>query len=131
MKKLSTEKLPNFLNDEKFKWFAVVIGLLQLVTIILGFIVHFMVGIVLLVTFIITVLSLYYLAKKISTETHKYITDLSYRIKRGEQEALIKMPIGILLFNEEYEVQWTNPYLQNYFGYQEVLGKKLMKLIKN
>ena len=130
MKKLSIEKLPNFLNDNKFKWFAVVIGLLQLVTIALGFFVHFMVGIVLLVAFIITVLALYHLAKKLSIETHKYITDLSYRIKRGEQEALIKMPIGILLFNEDYEVQWTNPYLQNYFGHQGVLGKKINEIDK-
>lgn len=65
MEKLSIEKLPNFLNDNKFKWFAVVIGLLQTVTIILGFFVHFTIGIVLLVAFIITVLSLYYLAKKL------------------------------------------------------------------
>ena len=46
---------------------------------------------------------------------NKYISDLSYRIKKGEQEALIQMPIGILLYNEAQEIQWTNPYLLKYF----------------
>lgn len=71
---------------------------------------------------------LIYSIKTITVETNKYIADLSYRIKRGEQEALIKMPIGILLYNEEYELQWTNPYLQLYFGNQEVLGKKIKEI---
>lgn len=130
MEKLSQEKLPKFLNDDKFKWFAVGIGLLQLVTIVLGFLTHIALGIILTVVFAVTVVLLYDMAKKISVETTKYIADLSYRIKRGEQEALIKMPIGILLFNEEYEVQWTNPYLQNHLGYQEVLGKKINEVDK-
>ena len=125
MKKLSQEKLPKFLNDDKFKFIAVGICLLQLLTIVLGFMTHIAIGIALIVIFIVVVVLLYNTAKEITVETNKYIADLSYRIKRGEQEALIKMPIGILLFNEDYELQWMNPYLQTHLGYQEVLGKKI------
>lgn len=125
MKKLSQEKLPKFLNDDKFKFIAVGICLLQLLTIVLGFMTHIAIGIALIAIFIVVVVLLYNTAKEITVETNKYIADLSYRIKRGEQEALIKMPIGILLFNEDYELQWMNPYLQTHLGYQEVLGKKI------
>ena len=55
MKKLSQEKLPKFLNDDKFKFIAVGICLLQLLTIVLGFMTHIAIGIALIVIFIVVV----------------------------------------------------------------------------
>lgn len=51
----------------------------------------------------------------ITANTNKYISNLAYRIKRGEQEALIKMPVGILIYDDQMNVEWTNPYLAQYF----------------
>ena len=62
---------------------------------------------------------------EIGKDTNRYISDLSYRIKHGEQEALIEMPVGIVIFSKSDEIEWVNPYLQNYFGDQIVLGKKI------
>lgn len=124
-KKLPHEKLPSFLKDEKLRIATFVLSGLLVLIVILAFFAKFYIGLALSVLFIIVLLLLYYSMKKITVETNKYIADLSYRIKRGEQEALIKMPIGILLYNEKYEVQWTNPYLQLYLGKKEVLGKKI------
>ncbi|KRL01648.1 phosphoesterase, DHH family protein [Liquorilactobacillus capillatus DSM 19910] len=67
----------------------------------------------------------FFTLKEITEDTNEYISDLSYRIKRGEQESLIKMPIGILFLSEKDEIEWINPYLQKYFGKNEVLGKKI------
>lgn len=124
-KKLSQEKLPEFLNDKKIQIIIAIIATLQLGTIILGFFANFEIGLALLVIFIVVLFLLYDLLKKLTIENKKYISDLAFRIKRGEQEALIKMPIGILLFNENLQLQWINPYLQSHLGYQEVLGKQL------
>ncbi|SIN91774.1 c-di-AMP phosphodiesterase, consists of a GGDEF-like and DHH domains [Carnobacterium alterfunditum] len=124
-KKLSQEKLPEFLNDKKIQIIITIIATLQLGTIILGFFANFGIGLALLVIFIVVLFLLYDLLKKLTIENKKYISDLAFRIKRGEQEALIKMPIGILLFNENLQLQWINPYLQSHLGYQEVLGKQL------
>ncbi|WP_373470691.1 DHH family phosphoesterase [Carnobacterium alterfunditum] len=124
-KKLSQEKLPEFLNDKKIQIIIAIIAALQLGTIILGFFANFGIGLALLVIFIVVLFLLYDLLKKLTIENKKYISDLAFRIKRGEQEALIKMPIGILLFNENLQLQWINPYLQSHLGYQEVLGKQL------
>jgi len=82
-----------------------------------------------LVIFLVFLSLLYFFSQRLIEKINKYIEDLSYRIKRGEQEALIKMPIGIILFDEEYKVQWTNPYFQSHIGYQEeVLGKKIEEI---
>ncbi|MEK6190506.1 MAG: DHH family phosphoesterase [Carnobacterium alterfunditum] len=124
-KKLSQEKLPEFLNDKKIQIIIAIIVALQLGTIMLGFFVNFGIGLALLVIFIVVLFLLYDLLRKLTIENKKYISDLAFRIKRGEQEALIKMPIGILLFNENLQLQWINPYLQSHLGYQEVLGKQL------
>jgi len=124
-KKLSQEKLPEFLNDKKIQIIIAIIVALQLGTIMLGLFVNFGIGLALLVIFIVVLFLLYDLLKKLTIENKKYISDLAFRIKRGEQEALIKMPIGILLFNENLQLQWINPYLQSHLGYQEVLGKQL------
>ena len=75
----------------------------------------------------VTVGIFYFAFTKLEKQTAKYLDDLSFREDRGEQEALINIPIGLLLYsnNEEHTVQWVNPKLQNYFGKQDLIGKDL------
>ncbi|MER1955012.1 MAG: DHH family phosphoesterase [Desemzia incerta] len=127
--KLTDEKLPQFLKNENVKISVGVLILMQLVIIILGFFSNISIGLVMLIIFLVFLSLLYVFSQRLIEKINKYIEDLSYRIKRGEQEALIKMPIGIILFDEEYKVQWTNPYFQSHIGYQEeVLGKKIEEI---
>jgi len=56
---------------------------------------------------------------------NRYIADLSFRINRGEQEALIDMPVGVMIFGDNDAIEWVNPYLQQYFGDQAVLSKRM------
>lgn len=61
--------------------------------------------------------SLYYSIqseKHLLNEREEYITTLSHRIKRVGEEALLEMPIGIALYNESYQIDWTNPYLNQF-----------------
>ena len=44
-------------------------------------------------------------------ETEEYISTLSYRLKKVGEEALLEMPIGIMLINDDYYIEWTNPLL--------------------
>ena len=39
----------------------------------------------------------------------EYIATLSYRVKKVGEEALMEMPIGIMLINDDYYIEWTNP----------------------
>ena len=75
----------------------------SLAVILLGFIWYFewIIGAILTV---LLVLSFYYsikVEKELSVETEEYISTLSYRVKKVGEEALLEMPIGIVLFNEE------------------------------
>ena len=58
-------------------------------------------------------------------EMEKYISTLSYRVKKVGEEALMEMPIGIMLINEEYYIEWTNPYLSSCFDEVTLVGRSL------
>ncbi|WP_445506490.1 DHH family phosphoesterase [Niallia sp. 03190] len=58
-------------------------------------------------------------------ETEEYITTLSYRVKKVGEEALMEMPIGIMLINDEYYIEWTNPFLASCFTEDTLLGRSL------
>lgn len=47
-------------------------------------------------------------------EVTEYIKTLSHRIKKVGEEALLEMPIGIILFDEEYQIEWTNHYINQF-----------------
>ena len=58
-------------------------------------------------------------------KTEEYITTLSYRLKKVGEEALLEMPIGIMLFNEDYYIEWTNPFLASCFSEDSLAGRSL------
>jgi cyclic-di-AMP phosphodiesterase len=58
-------------------------------------------------------------------EMEEYITTLSYRVKRVGEEALMEMPIGIMLINDEYYIEWTNPFLASCFDEDTLAGRSL------
>lgn len=72
--------------------------------------------------------SLYYSVKKEEELVNKqeaYISTLSFRVKKVGEEALLEMPIGILLYSEAYQIEWANPYLNNLSDEETLVGENL------
>ncbi|WP_370296370.1 DHH family phosphoesterase [Rossellomorea marisflavi] len=67
----------------------------------------------------------FYFEGRSHDETEEYISTLSYRVKRVGEEALMEMPIGIMLINDEYYIEWTNPFLASCFNEDTVVGRSL------
>ena len=61
-------------------------------------------------------------------EMEEYISTLSYRVKKVGEEALMEMPIGIMLINDEYYIEWANPFLSSYFNADTLVGESLYDL---
>lgn len=77
------------------------------------------------------ILPIYYMLdvdKRQRKEMADYITTLSYRVKRVGEEALMEMPIGIMLINDEYYIEWTNPFLASCFDEDTLIGRSLYDL---
>ncbi|PLS15772.1 hypothetical protein CVD28_20970 [Bacillus sp. M6-12] len=58
-------------------------------------------------------------------ETEEYISTLSYRLKKVGEEALLEMPIGIMLINDDLYVEWTNPFMASCFNEDSLVGRSL------
>lgn len=118
-------QIPEFLRNKHLRIIAVFLLILSLVCATLAFIVNAWLGIIVLLLILLTIGLSFITLKQIMQDTTHYISDLSYKIKRSEQEALLEMPIGILMLNDLAEVVWVNPTMQKLFGQEEILGKKL------
>lgn len=76
--------------------------------------------------FLLGVVLIYGIQARISFEKdlEEYISTLSYRVSKAGEEAVTKLPIGMILYNEEKVVQWGNPYVTSYIA-SDVIGKHL------
>ena len=134
MKKSLTERikaLPTFLKGDAIKKYGYSFIGIVLCMLIIAYVMNIWVGIVLTLFVILIGILLYSFADYIIKETNHYISNLSYKINKGSQDASIKMPIGMLLLDSNSEIQWINPYLQKYFDKKELLGFSLEKIDTN
>ncbi|MEN2766805.1 DHH family phosphoesterase [Ornithinibacillus xuwenensis] len=77
---------------------------------------------------VLLAVSFYYtvqVERKLTDETEQYISTLSYRVKKVGEEALLEMPIGIVLFSEDYNVEWTNQYMNQFAEEDTIVGQSL------
>ena len=134
MKKSLTERikaLPTFLKGDAIKKYGYSFIGIVLCMLIIAYVMNIWVGIVLTLFVLLIGILLYSFADYIIKETNHYISNLSYKINKGSQDASIKMPIGMLLLDSNSEIQWINPYLQKYFDKKELLGFSLEKIDTN
>ena len=133
MKKSLTEgikALPTFLKGDAIKKYGYSFIGIILSMLIIAYVMNIWVGIVLTLFVILIGILLYFFANYIVKETNHYVSNLSYKINKGSQDASIKMPIGMLLLDSDGEIQWINPYLQKYFDKKDLLGFSLKQVDK-
>lgn len=57
----------------------------------------------------------------------EYISTLSYRINKAGEEAVTRLPVGILLYNEERTIQWSNPFMNALLN-EQLIGSPLKSM---
>lgn len=131
MKKLFNFKtLPIFFQNSKLGTVTLLLILVSCMSVIFALMTNLVFGII---WAIIVIVGLVYSAqalKEVNENAQEYLSGLGYRISRSEQEALIRMPIGIILLNEVEKIDWINPYMQAYLDKKDVLGLTLAEFDK-
>ncbi|WP_251716338.1 DHH family phosphoesterase [Lactobacillus agrestimuris] len=115
-------ELPSFIRDSRLTASVAIILVLSLLGTIIGMIMSPLLGLALVLIFILTIACVIYGTYVLADNANNFAVNLSYRIKRSEQEALIKMPLGILLYDSDHQIQWVNPYLQLYLKSDDLIG---------
>lgn len=118
-------ELPEFVRDSRLIIAFSSIAFLTVLSTVVAFFINRIFGVALLLVLIVDVFWVVFGVYILAKNTNNYAANLSYRIKRGEQEAMIKMPLGILLYDESRHIQWINPYLQLYLGDKDAIGKTI------
>ncbi|WDF82633.1 DHH family phosphoesterase [Lacticaseibacillus pabuli] len=120
-------KLPAFIEDVRVRYVSFAMIALAVVGVVIAALIRPWLAVAMLIVLIGLVFAVFYALATITQNTNKYIANLSYRIKRGEQEALVRMPIGIMMYDKDLTIQWLNPFLSNYFD-QDVIGQSLKEV---
>lgn len=63
--------------------------------------------------------------KKKRKQLESYINVLSHRVKKVGEEALLEMPIGVMLINDDYYIEWSNPYMTDCLQENTLVGRSL------
>ena len=115
-------EFPAFIKDSRLTASVIIILALSLLGSIVAMIMNPLFGLAMVLIFILTVACVVYGAYILAGNANNFAVSLSYRIKRSEQEAMIKMPLGILLYDKDRQIQWANPYLQLYLKNEDLIG---------
>ncbi|GKQ43400.1 DHH family phosphoesterase [Companilactobacillus sp. RD055328] len=115
-------------NSPSLLWSVIIIFSITVISAVIGLFVNNLIGVILsAISFLMAFVSVYfyYLMEK----SIKHIaSDISYRLSRGEQEAVVNMPLGIALYDNYGKIQWVNPRFQSFFADQDLIDVKLKDL---
>ncbi|PLR81802.1 DHH family phosphoesterase [Bacillus sp. V33-4] len=117
--------MPSYLEKRSIRY--LIYGLMGVTVVILGVLAYYnwilsVIGLALVALPFYLLIMLDYKQRK---ETEDYISTLSYRVKKVGEEALMEMPIGIMLINDDYIIEWTNPFLASCFHEDTLVGRSL------
>ena len=122
------EKLPSYLRIPSVKYYGGSFIILLSILCVVSFTIHLWLGIIVLIWLCLFAILTYFSVHIISKRINDYATDLAYKIRKGEQDAYLKMPIGMILYDENENIRWVNPYLQKKLQMQNVIGVPLKQL---
>lgn len=105
-------------NYQAIKIITTIAVVLQLLIVIVALFVKPILGLAMLALVAVTYILLLNLRNRYFVEIDEYVNRLSNRVKEGEEESLIKMPIGIILYDQEDDnkIEWLNPYMLSQVG---------------
>ncbi|WP_127582203.1 DHH family phosphoesterase [Paenibacillus koleovorans] len=61
-------------------------------------------------------------------EMNEYTAKLSHRVKKAGNEVFNEFPIGIVLYDEERDIQWNNPFMAQLLRQDSLNGEHLFEL---
>ncbi|MGM8366677.1 DHH family phosphoesterase [Virgibacillus sp. W0181] len=120
--------MSNVTNKRMLGGHLVIIYLLSIILVIAIWYYEWLIGLIMAVLLAVSIYYSIQREKKLQEQTETYIATLSYRVKKVGEEALLEMPIGIILYNDEFQIEWSNPYMNQFGENQSLAGKSLENL---
>src|SRR5699024_5952574 len=116
------------LNRMKNRWYGYYFAALllaALVAVVSLFFDHWLLGIAGLFMLAILIYLAFLAWRSFARDLESYVSTLSHRIKKVGDEALSEMPIGIVLYNENHQIEWMNRYIRSLLNGKRFFGRSL------
>ena len=114
-------------NLKKKPIYSFLYGLMGITVVLLGLLAYYnwILSIVGVILAAIPFTFIFIFSQREKREIEEYIATLSYRVKKVGEEALMEMPIGIILINDDYYIEWANPFISSCFSEDKLIGRSL------
>ena len=106
----------------------IIISILAILTASLFFYFNLIVGFIYVIIATGAIAYAWHIEKKVFVQTEKHIETLSFRMKKVGEEAFFELPIGILLFDDQYKIEWANPFVNQMLNVDSLVGEDMLIL---
>ena len=114
--------------NEKRKYELIIVTIFLIGAIFCGILDIFSLVIYLLIG--ILIFTLYILQKKKAVEQmNRYISKLTNRIKDSSEKGINKFPIGIIVIDEDKNIEWANNFIYKNIKVEEIKGLNILELM--
>lgn len=120
--------MTSFFRKRAIRYPLAAVSLLGVLAAVFLFMFNFWVGLIYTVFFFALIGSSWKIEEQTYLDTEKHIETMSYRMKKVGEEALLELPIGIILLNEKQIIEWANPYAAQIFKENSLIGEELFEL---
>lgn len=117
-----------FFRKRAIRYPLIGVSLLGIIAAVLLFLNNFWLGLIFSTLFLVMIGLAWKTEDDTYLSTEKHIETLSHRVKKVGEEALLELPIGILLTNDEQEVEWANSFATNIFQKETLIGQSILNL---
>lgn len=123
---INKQNLDQFLRRTTVLWILVFAFVIAIIGIIIGLMYDWRIRASLAVIVLIGMIYSFARLQRINNDTEAYLNQLAVQVNQSQEEALLEMPIGLILLTDENIIKWINPYMAKYFDPQEmIVGRKL------
>ena len=104
------------------------LSIIGLITASILFFWNIWIGIAYLVVISIVIIYAWVTESVMYEQTEQHIKSLSFRMKHVGEEALLQLPIGILLIDDKYKIEWANPFMTQIIRVDSLIGEDMFIL---
>ncbi|MGF3066458.1 DHH family phosphoesterase [Facklamia sp. P12945] len=126
-KKIKLKEFFDYFHSLQISWQIYSILLIYIVLIGVAFKLEWRIGVLLLIFLSIIILFFTFNIKGFIKDLTKMASHMSENASLAQEYALYNAPIGVILYDQEERVTWTNPAIKKIFE-QDIIGEKIEKV---
>lgn len=107
------EQFERIKKNNNYIWVTYLLSVLMLCIL---FYYQWVIGLVMAVLLSVTYVYVQREQMNIQKQNAAYLSNISYQVQNAGREVFLQLPIGIIIYNENYKIDWANPYMESLLG---------------